>query len=48
MIEYLIVYLLGFFSPYILKFVVFPRVAKTEFWAQIKAYMDLHERKKKK
>ncbi len=47
MIEYLIVYVLGFFSPYILKFIVFPQFAKTDTWRQIKAYMDKIEEGKK-
>ena len=48
MIEYFIIYSLGFATPYILKFLVFPWFAKTETWAQIKGYMDMIEKKAKK
>jgi len=48
MIAYLIVYFIGFASPYIIKFIIFPQFAKTETWAKIKLYMDKLAKEKEK
>ena len=48
MIDYLLVFIIGFLTPYMLKFIVFPLLFRSDWWREIEEHIDTMKKKREK